>query len=70
MALLLIHTMAYFISFVIGEKKYMFGEEPHEVDCAIFGMLALMIYSMPDLRHACHVKGNSVSRYCKIKMMI
>ncbi|KAK7110867.1 failed axon connections homolog [Littorina saxatilis] len=44
------------LSAFLGEKNYFCGEEPHEVDCAMFGMLAQLYYHMPDSRHEQYMK--------------
>lgn len=36
---------------ISGNKKFFMGDEPCEVDCAIFGMLAQILWSMPGSPH-------------------
>ncbi|XP_069140234.1 failed axon connections homolog [Argopecten irradians] len=54
------------LSHFIGDKAFLLGDEPCEADCAIFGMLVMMIEHMPTSRHERLIKGeltNLVS-YC------
>ncbi|XP_060608557.1 failed axon connections homolog isoform X1 [Ruditapes philippinarum] len=36
------------LSDFLGDKKFMFGDEPTEVDCAIFGQVSQVKYHVPD----------------------
>jgi hypothetical protein len=33
------------------------GPEPSEVDCAIFGMMVMILFNMPGSRHERYVRG-------------
>lgn len=33
------------------------GPEPSEVDCAMFGMLVMILWNMPDSKHEKYAKG-------------
>jgi len=35
------------LSDILGDKRYLFGSEPCEVDCATFGVLAQVVWNMP-----------------------
>lgn len=35
----------------------MFGEQPSEVDCAVFGMIAQIYWHMPGSKHQVYLKG-------------
>ncbi|ESO87889.1 hypothetical protein LOTGIDRAFT_126986, partial [Lottia gigantea] len=55
------------LSTFLGEKKYFLGEEPREVDCAIFGMLVQIAYHMPGTPHErlIHDKYRNLLEYCE-----
>ena len=36
------------LSIIKGEKKFMLGDEPNEVDCAVFGQLSQVKWHVPD----------------------
>ncbi|KAK3095853.1 hypothetical protein FSP39_020029 [Pinctada imbricata] len=46
------------ISDFLGEKKFFMGDEPCEVDCAMFGMLTMIICNMPTSKHERFLKDN------------
>lgn len=55
------------ISSFLGEKTFFMGEEPCEVDCVLFGMIAMILYNMPGSKHEKLIKDvlvNLVS-YCE-----
>jgi hypothetical protein len=35
------------------------GPEPSEVDCAIFGMMAMIVFNMPGSRYEIYIRGKS-----------
>ena len=41
----------------LGSKKFFMGDQPCEVDCAIFGMLTMIICNMPTSKHERYLKG-------------
>ena len=43
-----------------GDKDFFMGSEPSEVDCALFGMLVMIVFNMPSSRHEKYVKGQYV----------
>ena len=43
-----------------GDKDYFMGSEPSEVDCALFGMLVMIVFNMPSSRHEKYVRGQYV----------
>ncbi|CAL1526729.1 unnamed protein product [Lymnaea stagnalis] len=55
------------ISEFLGSKKYMFGGEPTEVDCAMFGMLAMIVWQMKGSRHEqlIHAELHNLVDYCE-----
>lgn len=38
------------------------GPEPSEVDCAMFGMLVMILWNMPDSKHEKYAKGGCLGR--------
>ena len=36
------------LSIIKGEKKFILGDEPNEVDCAVFGQLSQVKWHVPD----------------------
>lgn len=38
------------------------GSEPSEVDCALFGMLVMILWNMPDSKHEKYAKGGCLGR--------
>ena len=43
-----------------GDNDFFMGSEPSEVDCALFGMLVMIVFNMPSSRHEKYVKGQYV----------
>lgn len=43
-----------------GDKEFFMGSEPSEVDCALFGMLVMIVFNMPSSRHEKYVRGQYV----------
>ena len=43
-----------------GDKDFFMGSEPSEVDCALFGMLVMIVFNMPSSRHEKYVRGQYV----------
>ncbi|OWF55039.1 Failed axon connections-like [Mizuhopecten yessoensis] len=54
------------LSHFIDDKAFLFGDEPCEADCAVFGMLCMMIEHMPTSRHERLIKGEltNLVDYC------
>lgn len=55
------------LSEFLGEKKYIFGDEPTEVDCAVFGQLSQVKYHVPDVVKAKQLldgRLSNLSAYC------
>ncbi|XP_077989758.1 failed axon connections homolog [Glandiceps talaboti] len=54
------------IIFILGNKNFMFGDEPCEEDCAIFGQLAMVVWVLPDSPQGLLVKGDckNLEDYC------
>lgn len=46
------------ISTFLGESPYFLGEEPTEVDCAIFGVMAQFVYCSPGSPYEKIISGN------------
>ncbi|XP_060564136.1 failed axon connections homolog isoform X2 [Ruditapes philippinarum] len=46
------------LSSFLGSKKFLMGDEPSEVDCAVFGMIAQIYWHMPGSRHQVYLKEN------------
>lgn len=44
-----------------GIKPYFMGDTPTEMDCAMFGMLAMIVWCMPGSPFEQHMKGMCVS---------
>ncbi|XP_061192854.1 failed axon connections homolog [Saccostrea echinata] len=55
------------ISNFLGNKEFFMGSEPSEVDCAMFGMLSMIILNMPNSKHDRYVRENlpNIVRYCE-----
>uniref|UniRef100_A0A2P2I3E1 Failed axon connections homolog n=1 Tax=Hirondellea gigas TaxID=1518452 RepID=A0A2P2I3E1_9CRUS len=45
------------LSNYLGDKEFMYGSEPHVVDCAVFGMLAQILYTCPDSVYIAWMQG-------------
>lgn len=45
-----------------GDKEFFMGPEPSEVDCAMFGMLVMILWNMPDSKHEKYAKGGCLGR--------
>ena len=55
---LLLYIRPFYNSFVaIGTKPYFGGEKPTEMDCSLFGMLAMVVWAMPDSSYEQLVHG-------------
>ena len=55
---LLLYIRPFHNSFVaIGTKPYFGGEKPTEMDCSLFGMLAMVVWAMPDSSYEQLVHG-------------
>lgn len=55
------------ISNYLGDKTFFMGDEPCEVDCVLFGMVAMILYNMPGSKHQKFIReelDNLVS-YCE-----
>jgi len=54
------------LSDFLGSKKYFMGEEVSEVDCAIFGLLAEMLYTSPTCPLTTFIKEKhpNLAEYC------
>lgn len=46
-----------------GDKEFFMGSEPSEVDCAMFGMLVMILWNMPDSKHEKYAKGGCPGRF-------
>nr|XP_022340909.1 failed axon connections homolog [Crassostrea virginica] len=55
------------ISDFLGDKEFFMGSEPSEVDCALFGMLVMIVFNMPSSRHEKYVRENlpNLVGYCE-----
>ncbi|XP_029653759.1 failed axon connections homolog isoform X1 [Octopus sinensis] len=54
------------ISTFLGKKKYFLGDEPSEVDCAMFAMLAMVKWNMPNTPHESLMKKlTNLGAYCE-----
>lgn len=40
-----------------GQKSFMMGDTPSEVDCSVFGMLVMIVWQMKGSRHEVFVHG-------------
>ncbi|XP_077989759.1 failed axon connections homolog [Glandiceps talaboti] len=54
------------LSVILGDKKFMFGNEPCQEDCAIFGQLAQVVWQLSGSPQEALVKGDykNLERYC------
>ncbi|XP_077982058.1 failed axon connections homolog [Glandiceps talaboti] len=54
------------LSVFLDDKNFLFGEEPCEEDCAIFGLIAQMVWQLADSPQEALVKGDCVNlqQYC------
>ncbi|XP_002731577.1 failed axon connections homolog [Saccoglossus kowalevskii] len=54
------------LSTFLGDKAFMFGDQPCEEDCAIFGMLAQLVWCLPDSVQEDLSKGDckNLQEYC------
>ncbi|XP_070540845.1 failed axon connections homolog [Ptychodera flava] len=54
------------LSAFLGEKTYMFGEEPSEEDCSIFAVLVQFIWNLPGTDIETFIKGDckNLEDYC------
>jgi len=46
------------VSKILGNKKFLLGDEPCEDDCSVFGFLIQVLYCAPGSPHELYVKGN------------
>lgn len=54
------------LSIYLGNKKYFMGNEPTEVDCAIFGFLAQLIYvPIPEIENLINADMKNIKEYCQ-----
>ncbi|KAL3889900.1 hypothetical protein ACJMK2_002220 [Sinanodonta woodiana] len=55
------------LSDILGEKKYMFGDVPTEVDCAVFGQLTQLLWCVPDCdaKHFITENCPNLVEYCE-----
>lgn len=55
------------ISNFLGDKDFFMGSEPSEVDCAMFGMLVMILWNMPDSKHEKYAKEHlpNLVEYCE-----
>ncbi|XP_070540923.1 failed axon connections homolog [Ptychodera flava] len=54
------------LSVFLGDKQFLFGDEPCEEDCAIFGQLAQTLWQLEGSRQQALLKGDcsNLSEYC------
>ncbi|KAK6167467.1 hypothetical protein SNE40_021488 [Patella caerulea] len=54
------------VSLFLGKNKFLFGEKPCEVDCAVFGQLSQFCWHMPGLygETLIHEKYPNLKEYC------
>ncbi|XP_023931415.1 failed axon connections homolog [Lingula anatina] len=54
------------LSDFLGQKPFLMGDEPCETDCAIFGMLAQVVWHMPNSPHEKWIKEEfpNLTEYC------
>ncbi|KAH9503213.1 hypothetical protein Btru_068486 [Bulinus truncatus] len=54
------------LSELLGDKSYMFGDQPSEIDCAVFGMLSMVVWQMKGTRHEAlvHDELKNLVAYC------
>lgn len=45
----------------LGDKTFFMGDEPCEVDCVLFGMIAMILYNMPGSKHQKFVRGEYIN---------
>ncbi|XP_013418980.1 failed axon connections homolog isoform X3 [Lingula anatina] len=50
----------------LGQKPFLMGDEPCEADCAVFGMLAQVVWQMPNSPHEIWIKKEfpNLIEYC------
>jgi len=50
----------------LGDKKFLFGEQPTEYDCACFGTLAQVVWNFPNSSYEALVHGDlsNIREYC------
>lgn len=55
------------VSLILGNKKYIIGDEPCEDDCAIFGMLGQVVFGAPGSSYERLVNGEcrNIKEYCE-----
>ncbi|XP_067121387.1 failed axon connections homolog isoform X1 [Centruroides vittatus] len=54
------------LSVYLGNKKFFMGNEPSEVDCALFGFLAQLVYTpMPEFEKLINEDMKNIKEYCK-----
>ncbi|XP_046376501.1 failed axon connections homolog [Haliotis rufescens] len=55
------------ISTFLGDKKFFMGDRPSQIDCAMFGMLAQVLWHMPRTRHEkfAHDRLPNIDGYCE-----
>jgi len=55
------------VSDLLGDKSYLLGEEPSTYDCAVFGLLANVLYSGMESPLSTYIKENAqnLSAYCE-----
>ncbi|KAK3766056.1 hypothetical protein RRG08_002293 [Elysia crispata] len=55
------------LSSFLGEKKFMMGPKPSQVDCSLFGMLSMVVWQMRGSRHEqfVHDQLPNLVQYCE-----
>lgn len=51
------------LSLILGNRKFILGDEPSEVDCSVFGMLAQLLWCSPDSPYEQLINGKLVIEY-------
>ncbi|CAG5133704.1 unnamed protein product, partial [Candidula unifasciata] len=55
------------LSLILGKKPFLMGDSPSEVDCSVFGMLAMIVWQMHGSRHESLLQGELLNlvKYCE-----
>jgi hypothetical protein len=48
---------------LLGDKTFFMGDQPCEVDCVLFGMVAMILYNMPGSKHQKFVRGEYINNF-------